>query len=121
MRVISQSAVAALLAAHVLGHPASTAQSARSIQKRTVDLSAYKLGVGSTYTNNVVITEQPSFRSFTAPTYTDTAAALVRSTVPGAEFRLASSYVSGNGVGHAVFKQTLHGIDIDTADFNVNV
>lgn len=118
MRFLTQGAATALLVTQVLGHPAPAAQ---GIQRRTVDLSAYKLGVGSTYTNNVVITEKPEFRAFTAPSYTDTAAALVRSTVPGAEFRLASSYVSGNGVGHAVFKQTVHGIDIDTADFNVNV
>ncbi len=121
MRLVSQTAVTALLAAHVLGHPASSQSSPKSIQKRTVDLNAYKLGVGASYTNNVVITEQPAFRAFTKPTYVDTATTLVRSKFPDAEFRLVSNYVSGNGVGHVVFKQTVHGIDIDTADLNVNV
>lgn len=110
-----------MLAAHVLGHPASSHSTPKSIQKRTVNLNAYKLGVGASYTNNIVISEQPAFRTFTKPTYVDTATTLVRSKFPDAEFRLVSNYVSGNGVGHVVFKQTVHGIDIDTADLNVNV
>ena len=120
MRLVPQTAIATLLAANVLGH--SHTSSPRSLQKRTVDLNAYKLGVGASYTNNVMIEEQqPTFRAFTKPTYVDTATTLVRSKFPNAEFRLVSNYVSGNGVGHVTFKQTVHGIDIDTADVNVNV
>lgn len=122
MRFVSQAAATGLLAAHVLGHPTTSHSSSNNLQKRTVDLNAFKLGVGASYTNNVVITEQaPAFRSFAAPTYVSTATNLVRSKYPTAEFRVLSNYVSGNGVGHVVFKQTLHGIDIDTADLNVNV
>lgn len=41
---------------------------------------------------------------------------------PDVEFRRTTdSYVSSSGVGHVYFKQTLHGLDIDDADFNVNV
>ncbi|KAK0130026.1 Fungalysin/Thermolysin Extracellular metalloproteinase 5 [Cadophora gregata f. sp. sojae] len=120
MRLISQTAIATLLAANVLGH--SHISSPRSLQKRTVDLTSYKLGVGASYINNVVIEEQqPAFRAFTKPTYVDTATTLVKSKFPNAEFRVVSNYVSGNGVGHVTFKQTVHGIDIDTADANVNV
>lgn len=122
MRFLSQTAAIALLACRVLGHPAPSSSSTHGIQKRTVDLSAYKLGIGAQYTNNVVITEQePAFRPFAGPSYINTATSVVRSTFAGAEFRLISDYVSGNGVAHVVFKQTVHGIDIDTADFNVNV
>lgn len=122
MRLVSQTAIAALLAANVLGHPHASSSSPRSLQKRTVDLTAYKLGVGASYTSNVVIEEQVSaFRAFTKPTYVDTATTLVRSKFPNAEFRLVTNYVSGNGVGHVAFKQTVYGIDIDTADVNVNV
>ncbi|KAG4441518.1 hypothetical protein IFR05_002975 [Cadophora sp. M221] len=121
MRLVSQTAIAALLAANVLGHP-HTSSPPRNLQKRTVDLTAYKLGVGASYTSNVVIEEQVSaFRAFTKPTYVDTATTLVKSKFPNAEFRLVTNYVSGNGVGHVAFKQTVHGIDIDTADVNVNV
>ncbi|CZT10739.1 related to Extracellular metalloproteinase MEP [Rhynchosporium agropyri] len=121
MRFVSQTAVAALLTANVLGHPHASTSSG-SIQKRTVDLAAYKLGVGASYTTNVVIEEkQPEFRAFSKPTYVDTATTLVRSKFPNAEFRLVTSYQSGNGIGHVAFKQTVHGIDIDTADVNVNV
>lgn len=122
MRLISQTALAGLLAANVLGHPYAASSSPRSLQKRTVDLNAYKLGIGASYTTNVVIEEQVSaFRAFTKPTYVDTATTLVRSKFPNAEFRLVTNYKSGNGVGHVAFKQTVHGIDIDFADLNVNV
>jgi extracellular elastinolytic metalloproteinase len=122
MRCVFRTAAVALFATKVFGHPAASPSSARDIQKRIVDLSAYKIGVGAKYTSNVVITEQgPGLRSITASDYTTTATSLVKSTFPEAEFRLVSNYVSGNGIGHVVFKQTVHGIDIDTADFNVNV
>lgn len=124
MRFVSQSAVAALLAARVLGHPAPLASSSsQGIQRRAVvDLTAYRLAVGANYTNNVVVSDQsPSFRTFSAPTYTDVARSFVATIFPDAEYRLVSNYKSSNGLGHVVFKQTVHGIDIDTADFNVNV
>lgn len=123
MRLLSAHTTAvALLTARVLGHPAPSSNSAQNIQRRTVNLDAYKLGAGASYSNNVVLTEEkPELRAFAASTYTDTATSLVKKVAPEAEFRLVSSYLSGNGVGHVVFKQTLHGIDIDTADFNVNV
>lgn len=39
-----------------------------------------------------------------------------------ATFRTRSDhYVGTNGVGHVYFKQNIHGIDIDNAEFNVNV
>lgn len=123
MRLISAHTTAvALLTGRVLGHPAPSSNLAQNIQRRSVNLESYKLGVGASYSNSLILTdEKPELRSFAAPTYTDTAISLVKKVAPEAEFRLVSSYLSGNGVGHVVFKQTLHGIDIDTADFNVNV
>ena len=122
MHFATSGAVVALLTSRVLGHPAPSTSS-RSVHRRAVvDLSAYRLAVGANYTSNVIVAEQPSsFRTFSAPTYTDVASAFVRSVRPDAEFRLASSYKSKNGFGHVVFKQTVHGIDVDTGDFNVNV
>lgn len=52
----------------------------------------------------------------------DVATDLVKATIPDATFRLVKdSYVGDNGVAHFYFKQTANGLDIDTADFNVNV
>lgn len=118
----AQTAAVALLTARVFGHPAPASNSAHSVQKRTVDFKSFKLAVGSSYSNSLVTTDEtPQFRSFSAATYTETATSLVQKVAPDAEFRLLSNYVSGNGIGHVVFKQTLHGLDIDNADFNVNV
>jgi hypothetical protein len=122
MRHVSQTAVAAaLLAGRVLAHP-HPATPDNNIQRRTVDLRSFPVGVGSSYANNLVLTEEkPQLRAFSAPTYVDTASQLVRKVAPGAEFRVVTSYKSDTGVGHIVLKQQVYGIDIDTADFNVNV
>jgi extracellular elastinolytic metalloproteinase len=47
---------------------------------------------------------------------------LVKATIPGATFRLTDDhYVGSNGVAHFYFKQTANDLDIDNADFNVNI
>lgn len=52
--------------------------------------------------------------------YVEVATAHLRSIHPEAEFRqVGDNHVSSSGVGHVYFKQTLNGIDIDDADFNV--
>jgi extracellular elastinolytic metalloproteinase len=55
--------------------------------------------------------------------YVEAATRLVKGIVPeGIEFRLVDDhYVGDNGVGHVYFKQTVHGVDVDNAIFNVNV
>lgn len=54
--------------------------------------------------------------------YIETATELVKQTTPGLTFRLVDDhYVGANGVAHVNFKQTVNGIDVDNADFNVNV
>lgn len=55
-------------------------------------------------------------------TYIETAKALVQKVAPGSEFRVVDDhYVGSNGIAHVNLKQTVHGLDIDNADFNVNV
>ncbi|KAF4547252.1 Fungalysin metallopeptidase-like protein [Elsinoe fawcettii] len=50
------------------------------------------------------------------------AAKVVKDVFPGSTFRLnADHYVGSNGIGHVYFKQTAGGLDIDNADFNVNI
>ncbi|SMR60810.1 unnamed protein product [Zymoseptoria tritici ST99CH_1E4] len=56
------------------------------------------------------------------PRYVRAATRFVERTFPDAEFReVGDHYVSGSGIGHVYFKQTIFGYDIDDADFNVNV
>ncbi|KFY89279.1 hypothetical protein V500_05827 [Pseudogymnoascus sp. VKM F-4518 (FW-2643)] len=55
-------------------------------------------------------------------TYIETAKALVQKVAPGSEFRVVDDhYVGSNGIAHVNLKQTVHGLDIDNADFNVNI
>ncbi|KAK4627330.1 Extracellular metalloproteinase MEP [Fulvia fulva] len=66
-----------------------------------------------------------SVQRTSAPASTDPIEAAtnhLRSIHPDAEFRTANdNHVSSNGIAHVYFKQTLNGLDIDDADFNVNV
>lgn len=119
MRFATSVGVASLLVTRVLGHPAA-AQHAHS--KRGIDISSYRLKGQSAYSDVAKTGELSLPPSFGEASYTDTAAALVKELFPKAEYRLvADHYIGNDGVGHVVFKQQVHGIDIDNADFNVNV
>jgi extracellular elastinolytic metalloproteinase len=107
--------------ARVLAHPAQSAGS-RHPSRSVVDLEAFRLPLTGTYVDapaaktNQIATIAPS------GSYVETASELVKAAVPGATFRvIGDHYVGDNGVAHVNFKQTLHGIDIDNADFNINV
>ena len=69
--------------------------------------------------------EEISVQRTSAPASTDPIEAAtnhLRSVHPEAEFRRVNdNHVSSNGIAHVYFKQTLNGLDIDDADFNVNV
>lgn len=122
MRLISSSISVALLASQVLGHPASSSTSRRGLQPRVIDLSAFRLKGVASYSNATTTTESDLSSLVRRADYLDTATSLVQQIAPGAEFRLVEDhYVGDNGVGHVNFKQTVNGLDIDNADFNVNV
>lgn len=54
--------------------------------------------------------------------YLSAATHFVSKLVPNASFRVADDhYIGDNGVAHVRFRQTIHGVDIRNADFNVNV
>jgi extracellular elastinolytic metalloproteinase len=54
--------------------------------------------------------------------YVETATQLVREKFANVTIRLKDDhYVGDNGVAHVHFRQTVHGVDVDNADFNVNV
>lgn len=124
MRLLSQAGVVALLSTRVFGHPHAPSPPQGSIRGRSVDLSAFKLKTGSVY-SDVAKTSESGIElpvGFDTPTYTQAATWLVQEVFPDAEFRLVPDhYVGNDGIGHVVFKQTVHGLDIDNSDFNVNV
>ena len=103
----------------ILAYPAA---SLHDTTPASVGLDSLRLTSNSAYFNSVHVNMNISVAVSTEEHYTDTAARLVQNIVPGASFRLIDDhFVGDNGVAHVYFRQTLHGIDIDNADFNVNV
>ena len=120
MRGLLLATVAALTASQTAAHPASRPQ--WGIAKRAVDLDAFRLKVSSDYVDSKAVIEDPEVSSLTKrASAQDIATEVVEKTVPGAKFRLVESYTGTNGVSHVYFRQTANDIDIDNADFNVNV
>ena len=105
--------------AFVGAHPSGPGS--HSIVSRGIDVNAFRLKATSSYVN-ASVAESPSHRRHKRADYIEAATELVKSQVNGASFRVVEDhYVGTNGVAHVNFKQTVHGIDIDNADFNVNV
>lgn len=122
MGFLSQAVVTALLCTNVLGHPKSISTSRRSLHRRVIDLGAFRLNTISEFSNATVTEASGLSPLLKRADYIDTATALVQKVIPGATFRLVDDhYVGSNGIAHANFKQTAHGLDVDNADFNVNV
>jgi extracellular elastinolytic metalloproteinase len=118
--------VLGLLVLGLLGSTAGVAghqiRSKQQLGTRVVDLNQYRLPVRANYVNATETSSSPHVALLKRGTYVDTATELLKSVVPGVTFRLVSDhYVGSNGVAHVYFKQTAHGLDIDNADFNVNV
>lgn len=93
------------------------------LSRRAVDLDSFRLKLATVYKNATEVEADPSIPSLAKrASAQDVATELVQATVPDATFRLQNDhYVGTNGVAHFYFKQTANGLDIDTADFNVNV
>ncbi|PWY84983.1 extracellular metallo proteinase MEP [Aspergillus heteromorphus CBS 117.55] len=117
MQFLVLGAVALPLA--ILAYP--TPQSAPD--RPAVDLNTLRLTANAEYISSLDVAHgNSSIPTFAEESYLDIAMRLVQGTVPGATFRLVDDhYVGDNGVAHVYFRQTVHGIDIDNADFNVNV
>jgi len=102
-------------------HPAQGA-TRPGVRRRTVDLNNYRITQNPEYHNTEKTATDPKLLIVKRDTYLETATELVKSVVPGATFRVVDDhYVGNNGIAHVNLKQTAHGIDIDNADFNVNV
>ena len=105
----------------VNAHPAPN-KGKSGIHRRAVDLEKYRLQTVADYSNTVDTKANSDLQITKRATYVETATELVKKVAPDAEFRVVEDhYVGNNGVAHVNFKQTAHGLDIDNADFNVNV
>ncbi|KAL7806686.1 fungalysin metallopeptidase [Trichoderma aethiopicum] len=113
------------LAATVHAHPTKQHDSGSNLARRGIDISKYHLPSLSDYTpsTHVDVEDEASLQSVDLKRdYVATATRAVKRLAPHAEFRVVDDhYVDVDGIGHVHFKQTVHGIDIDNADFKVNV
>ncbi|UNI19444.1 hypothetical protein JDV02_005627 [Purpureocillium takamizusanense] len=111
------------LAISVQAHPRSQEPNESSPSKRGIDLEKFRLPQVSEYTSSSSVKTDSSVASINKRgDYLETAKELVKTIASGAEYRLVNDhYVSSDGIAFVHFKQTLYGIDIDNADFNVNV
>ncbi|KAB8231660.1 extracellular metalloproteinase [Aspergillus alliaceus] len=88
-----------------------------------VDLEAFRLSPHAKYINSDQHTpDSTTSIVFMEQSYIETATQLVREKAPDASFRVQDDhYIGQNGVAHVHFRQTIHDIDVDNADFNVNI
>ena len=82
----------------------------------------FRLKEAEEYTRAADVAANGAFKLLRRGDYVETATELVKSVAPDATFRIEQDhYVGKNGIAHVNFKQTVHGVDIDNADFNVHV
>ncbi|PNS15498.1 hypothetical protein CAC42_757 [Sphaceloma murrayae] len=116
--------LASLLAApFVHGHP--NGGKSHTLNRRAIDISAFRLPLKAAYTDSKTTPDDAQSERFVGTEAADPiakATELVKKTVPNATFRLVPDHYTGdNGVTHVNFKQTANDLDIDNADFNVNI
>lgn len=113
------------LAANVQAHPQRHQRNTNTaMAKRGVDIDSFRMPQVGDYNGAKVTKESADIMSIAKrdASYVDTASEVVKTVAPDAEFRVVKDhYVGSNGVAHVNFRQTIHGIDVDNADFNVNV
>ncbi|PWY96109.1 extracellular elastinolytic metallo proteinase [Aspergillus sclerotioniger CBS 115572] len=99
-----------------------SSQSTSGSNHRIVNLNPFRLTARAEYVNSSQLATASTSINYGDQIYIETATHLVQSIFPNATFRIVEDdYVGDNGVAHINFRQTIHGIDIDNADFNVNV
>ena len=110
------------LAPQAGAHPSRRQPNPSPLSKREINLEAFQLPQLTKYVPQDEVPDDVSVKLAKRADYTETAKDLVKSTFPKADFRLVSDhYVGSNGIAHVNFKKTVNGIDVDNADFNVNV
>jgi len=111
------------ITSQVYAHPTHVgAASKPGISRRSVDINGFRLPLTGAYVDAATVQADPPVTNLLPGNPVDTATELVKKIAPDAEFRVVEDhYVGNNGVTHVNFKQTVHGLDIDNANFNVNV
>ncbi|CAI4220101.1 unnamed protein product [Parascedosporium putredinis] len=104
-------------------HPAEL-DAKQILSRRGVDIEPFRLASAAKYIG--IKDPKPDIHGPGSPpsagTYVESASALVKSVHPNIEYRVVDDhYVGSNGIAHVRFKQTIHGIDVDNGDFNVNI
>lgn len=91
-------------AAYVRGHPAPEARVGAGLQRRTIDLNAFRLPALSEYINATIAESSIDSAALgKRADYVDTASDLVKSKNPDATFRVVQDhYVGANGIAHVV-------------------
>ncbi|KAG2419991.1 extracellular elastinolytic metalloproteinase precursor [Aspergillus terreus] len=119
MRLLSLAGAMALPLC-VLAHPTHRT---RGIARRGIDLTPYRLPGNAEYTSSRTSAARSLlFERAEGEDYVETAKKVLQSVHPDATFRVIDDhYVGDNGVAHVHLLQTAHGIDIDNANFNVNI
>ncbi|RAL08846.1 extracellular metalloproteinase [Aspergillus homomorphus CBS 101889] len=116
-----------LLCLLILGFAVSSAALTRSSLRTggvIHDLTRFRLRSRAYYVHSVdaMTGKTGLFIRARHESYLATAAKLVQTVVPGADFCIvADHYIGDNGVVHVNLRQTVHKIDVDNADFNVNI
>ena len=112
------------LVAQSFAHPLHADAKIRrySLQRRTVDVNRFRLQTNTTYVNSTEVDSGSGITKRQTADYIQAATDAVKEAAPDATFRLVEDhYIGTNGVAHVNFKQTVNDLDIDNADFNVNV
>ncbi|KAI0203157.1 fungalysin metallopeptidase [Astrocystis sublimbata] len=116
------SLVYGLLGASMLADAHPSAKPHNSVQRSTVDLNSFRMNTNSQYVNHKSSKADKSLQLLKRSTYVETATELVKKVVPDADFRMVDDhYVGQNGVAHVYFRQTVNGLDVGNANFNVNI
>lgn len=120
MRSFLLTSLASLSAVAVYGHPT---HNSRGLSRRAVDLDLFRVKVATSYKNATAVIADPTIPTLERrATAEDVAFELVQKVAPDATFRLLDDhYVGSNGIAHFYYTQTVNGLDVDTANFNVNV
>lgn len=108
--------------AHPAASPSDKGLSA-SATHNTIDVSKFHMPQVGHYSSSTETAKQHRALAFVKRgTYVETATELVKKIAPDSQFRLVDDhYIGDNGIGHVHFRQTIHGLDVDNADFKVNI
>lgn len=111
-----------LFVLHSFAHPLTQQGRRPNLHRRTVDINRFRLQTKTTYVNSSVADTSGSLERRQDADYVQVATDLVKKIAPDATFRVVDDhYVGKSGIAHVNFKQTANDLDIDNADFNVNV